>query len=97
MTATTMGRADPGVTGPVPPSDSGSDQTDRPARWIGATLLVALLVLVTIAVFQGMSAASAPKIRARRRPGTGALGQLLSGRGHPDQHDQPGGRGFGRL
>jgi hypothetical protein len=47
----------------------------RSARWIGATLLVALLVLVTIAVFQGSVVRErAEDPRSSTRRGAGALG-----------------------
>ena len=52
---------------------------NRPARWIGATLGVTVLVLVTIAVFQGsVGRQRAEDPRSSTRQGTGALGQLLS-------------------
>ena len=55
---------------------------NRPARWIGATLAVALLVLVTIAVFQGsVGRQRAEDPRSSTRQGAGALGQLLSTEG----------------
>jgi hypothetical protein len=55
---------------------------NRPARWIGATLFVALLVLVTIAVFQGTVVRQrAEDPRSSTRQGAGALGQLLSNEG----------------
>jgi hypothetical protein len=51
----------------------------RPARWIGATLGVTLLVLVTIAVFQGtVGRQRAEDPRSSTRQGAGALAQLLS-------------------
>jgi hypothetical protein len=55
---------------------------NRPARWIGATLGVTLLVLVTIAVFQGsVGRQRAEDPRSSTRQGAGALGQLLSDQG----------------
>jgi hypothetical protein len=55
---------------------------NRPARWIGATLLVAVLVLVTIAAFQGsVGRQRAEDPRSSTRQGAGALGQLLSDEG----------------
>jgi hypothetical protein len=55
---------------------------NRPARWIGAILVVALLVLLTITVFQGsVSRQRAEDPRSSTRQGTGAVGQLLSDEG----------------
>jgi hypothetical protein len=55
---------------------------NMPARWIGATLFVALFVLVTITVFQGsVGRQRAEDPRSSTLQGAGALGQLISNEG----------------